>query len=89
MDVVRFGLYGKFFCLDNFVFGYFGVGNNWVKGYYMEGVELVDIVLDVLWREVEVCDCLQGFQMVYSLGGGIGLGMGIFFISKIKEEYLD
>lgn len=89
MDFVRFGLFGQIFRLDNFVFGQSGVGNNWVKGYYIEGVELVDSVLDVVRKELESCDCLQGFQMIYFLGGGIGFGMGIFFIFKIREEYLD
>lgn len=83
MDFVCLGFFGQIFRLDNFVFGQFGVGNNWVKGYYIEGVELVDFVLDVVWKEVESCDCLQGFQLIYLLGGGIGFGMGIFFISKI------
>lgn len=61
MDFVRFGLFGQIFRLDNFVFGQSGVGNNWVKGYYIEGVELVDFVLDVVRKEVESCDCFQGF----------------------------
>merc|ERR1712118_440714 len=34
-------------------------------------------------------DCLQGFQMTHSLGGGTGAGMGTLLISKIREEYPD
>merc|ERR1711950_63014 len=37
----------------------------------------------------EGCDCLQGFQMCHSLGGGTGSGMGTLLISKIREEYPD
>merc|ERR1719408_345305 len=33
------------------------------------------------------CDCLQGFQITHSLGGGTGAGMGTLLISKIREEY--
>ncbi|KAI3736481.1 hypothetical protein L6452_16023 [Arctium lappa] len=29
---------------DNFVFGQSGVGNNWAKGHYTEGAELIDSV---------------------------------------------
>lgn len=58
MDSVWFGLYGQIFRFDNFVFGQIGVGNNWVKGYYIEGVEFIDFVLDVVCKEVESCDCL-------------------------------
>jgi tRNA A22 N-methylase len=56
---------------------------------YTEGAELVDQVLDVVRREAEGCDCLQGFQITHSLGGGTGAGMGTLLISKIREEYPD
>lgn len=45
---------------DNFVFGQSGAGNNWAKGHYTEGAELIDSVLDVVRKEAESCDCLQG-----------------------------
>merc|ERR1712125_127952 len=35
------------------------------------------------------CDCLQGFQLCHSLGGGTGSGMGALLISKVREEYPD
>ncbi|CAG2210581.1 TUBB [Mytilus edulis] len=66
-----------------------GAGNNWAKGHYTEGAELVDSVLDVVRKEAESCDCLQGFQLTHSLGGGTGAGMGTLLISKIREEYPD
>merc|ERR1711957_567960 len=31
---------------DTFVFGQTGAGNNWAKGHYTEGAELIDSVLD-------------------------------------------
>ena len=64
-------------------------GNNWAKGHYTEGAELVDQVLDGVRREAEGCDCLQGFQITHSLGGGTGAGMGTLLISKIREEFPD
>ena len=69
--------------------GQTGAGNNWAKGHYTEGAELVDSVLDVVRKECEHCDCLQGFQLTHSLGGGTGSGMGTLLISKIREEYPD
>lgn len=69
--------------------GQSGAGNNWAKGHYTEGAELVDTVLDVVRKEAESCDCLQGFQLAHSLGGGTGSGMGTLLISKIREEYPD
>jgi hypothetical protein len=46
-------------------------------------------VLDVVRKEAESCDCLQGFQLTHSMGGGTGAGMGTLLISKIREEYPD
>ncbi|XP_069352887.1 tubulin beta-4A chain isoform X8 [Eulemur rufifrons] len=60
MDSVRSGPFGQIFRPDNFVFGQSGAGNNWAKGHYTEGAELVDAVLDVVRKEAESCDCLQG-----------------------------
>jgi len=64
-----------------------GAGNNWAKGHYTEGSELVETVLDIVRKEVESCDCLQGFQFTHSLGGGTGSGMGTLLITKIREQY--
>ena len=89
MDTIRSMEVGKMFKPDNFVYGANGAGNNWAKGHYTEGAELVDQVLDVLRREAESCECLQGFQMTHSLGGGTGSGMGTLLLSKIKEEFPD
>jgi len=89
MDSVRAGPFGQLFRPDNFVFGQTGAGNNWAKGHYTEGAELIDSVLDVVRKEAESCDCLQGFQMTHSMGGGTGSGMGTLLISKIREEYPD
>lgn len=60
MDSIRAGPYGQIFRPDNFVFGQSGAGNNWAKGHYTEGAELIDSVLDVVRKEVESCDCMQG-----------------------------
>ena len=75
--------------LFNFVFGQTGAGNKWAKGHYIEGAELIDSVLDVVRKEMEGRDCLQGFQLCHSLGGGTGSDMGTILISKIRKGYSD
>lgn len=50
---------------------------------------MVESVLDVVRKESESCDSLQGFQLAHSLGGGTGSGMGTLLLSKIREEYPD
>uniref|UniRef100_A0A2R9AXR9 Tubulin beta chain n=1 Tax=Pan paniscus TaxID=9597 RepID=A0A2R9AXR9_PANPA len=87
LDSVRSGPFGQIFRPDNF--SQSGAGNNWAKGYYTEGAELTESVMDTVRREAESCDCLQGFQLAHSLGGGTGSGMGTLLLSKIQEEYPD
>lgn len=89
MNTIRDGKLGQLFRPDNFVYGQSGAGNNWAKGYYTEGQELVDSILDVVHKEVESCDALQGFQLVHSLGGGTGSGLGTLLLNKLREEYPD
>ncbi|XP_012675041.2 tubulin beta chain-like [Clupea harengus] len=89
MDSVRSGHLGNLFSPDNYIFGQNGAGNNWAKGHYTEGSELVDEIMDRVRKESEGCDWLQGFQFLHSLGGGTGSGLGTLLISKVREEYPD
>uniref|UniRef100_H0X8Z2 Tubulin beta chain n=1 Tax=Otolemur garnettii TaxID=30611 RepID=H0X8Z2_OTOGA len=91
MDSIRSSKLGALFQPDSFVHatGNSGAGNNWAKGHYTEGAELLERVLEAVRQESEGCDCLQGFQLVHSLGGGTGSGMGTLLMSKIREEYPD
>jgi tubulin beta len=89
LDNIRSGALGHMFRPDNYVHGQSGAGNNWAKGHYTEGAEIVDAVLDVVRREAEAAECLQGFQLSHSLGGGTGSGLGTLLLSRIKEEYPD
>ena len=53
LDVIKASPIGSLFKPDNFVFGASGAGNNWAKGHYTEGAELIDEVVDVIRRETE------------------------------------
>ena len=50
---------------------------------------MVENVLEVVRKEAENCDSLQGFQLTHSLGGGTGSGLGTLLLSKIREQYPD
>merc|ERR1712156_1341981 len=40
-------------------------------------------------QEIEQCDAPQGFQLLHSLGGGTGSGMGTLLLLKIRDGYPD
>lgn len=54
-----------------------------------EGAELLDQVMEVTRKEVERAEMLQGFQLMHSLGGGTGSGLGTNLLTKLREEYPD
>lgn len=47
----------------------------------------MDSILEVARKQAEDCDCLQGFQMVHSIGGGTGSGMGSLLVNRLRDEY--
>eukprot|EP01089_Gocevia_fonbrunei_P009372 TRINITY_DN21656_c0_g1_i1.p1 TRINITY_DN21656_c0_g1~~TRINITY_DN21656_c0_g1_i1.p1 ORF type:complete len:461 (-),score=109.42 TRINITY_DN21656_c0_g1_i1:72-1454(-) len=89
VDAVRSGPYGGLFRPDNMICGAAGAGNNWAKGYYTEGAEMIEEILDAIRKEAESCDLVQGFQICHSLGGGTGAGLGTLLMTKIREEFPD
>ncbi|KZW03491.1 beta-tubulin [Exidia glandulosa HHB12029] len=88
-DKLKSGPLGHLFRPDTFVTGDSGAGNNWGKGYYTEGAEIADTVLESVRLQAERCDSLQGFQLIHSLGGGTGAGLGSLILSKLREEFPD
>ncbi|KAK4337370.1 hypothetical protein RND71_043327 [Anisodus tanguticus] len=89
VDSIRNCPIGTLFKQDNFIYAKNGAGNNWAKGHYTEGAELVDNVLEVIRKEADNCDRLQGFQLCHSIGGGTGSGLGTLIVQKMNEEYPD
>eukprot|EP00484_Ammonia_sp_Unknown_P000976 CAMPEP_0197020316 /NCGR_PEP_ID=MMETSP1384-20130603/1088_1 /TAXON_ID=29189 /ORGANISM="Ammonia sp." /LENGTH=463 /DNA_ID=CAMNT_0042447921 /DNA_START=109 /DNA_END=1500 /DNA_ORIENTATION=+ len=89
IDVIKASAMGALFKPDNMCFGASGAGNNWAKGHYTEGAELVGEAMDIIRRETEACECPQGFQLTQSLGGGTGSGMGTLLLLKIRDYYPD
>lgn len=66
-----------------------GAGNNWAKGFYTNGCNLLEQVMDAVRKEAEGCDSIQGFQLAHSLGGGTGSGLGTLILYYLREEFPD
>ncbi|BFU20266.1 tubulin family protein [Entamoeba histolytica HM-1:IMSS-B] len=89
LDTIKSGKMGHFFKPDSFIFGHGGAGNNWAKGHYTEGTEICETIMESVRKEAEACECLQGFQVTHSLGGGTGSGLGTLLLSKLKDEFFE
>merc|ERR1712182_23048 len=50
--------------------------NNYARGHYTVGKEIVDLVLDRIRKLADNCTGLQGFLVFNAVGGGTGSGLG-------------
>ena len=46
-------------------------------------------MLDIVRKETEICDCIQAYQLMHSLGGGTGSGFGSLLMSRLHDEFPD
>lgn len=77
---------GIVFRPGNLVIGDGGTDGNWARGYYAaDGVP--GLVLSAIRSEAERCDRLQGFQIVHSLSGGTGSGLGARVVDAIRQTF--
>ena len=56
-----------------------GAGNNWANGY-CEGSKCLDEILEMIDREADGSDSLEGFVLTHSTAGGTGSGFGSFLL---------
>jgi hypothetical protein len=63
-----------------------GAGNNWANGFE-QGEAHQERVCDMLDREAEGCDVLDGFQLTHSIAGGTGSGMGSRLLETLRDRH--
>jgi len=63
-----------------------GAGNNWAAGY-KEGESVQEELFDIIDREADNSDSLEGFVMCHSIAGGTGSGMGSYVLEHINDRF--
>ncbi|KAI5132571.1 tubulin gamma [Nematocida ausubeli] len=63
-----------------------GAGNVWSSGY-QQGKESRETILEIIQKEAESSNFLDGFILFHSLGGGTGSGLGSYLLEEIREKY--
>nr|KAG5713544.1 hypothetical protein BaRGS_024592 [Batillaria attramentaria] len=61
--------------------------NNYARGHYTIGKELVDLVLDRVRKLADQCTGLQGFLIFHSFGGGTGSGFTSLLMERLSVDY--
>lgn len=63
-----------------------GAGNNWASGY-KQGGEHEEHVMEMLDREADGSDSLEGFVLCHSIAGGTGSGMGSYLLERLNDNF--
>ena len=61
--------------------------NNFARGHYTIGKEIVDLVLDRIRKLADNCTGLQGFLAFNAVGGGTGSGLGALLLERLSVDY--
>ncbi|KAL4892548.1 Tubulin/FtsZ, GTPase domain-containing protein [Aspergillus ambiguus] len=87
VDEIRTGAYRQLFHPELLVSGKEDAANNYARGHYTVGKDLVDTVADRIRRVADNCSSLQGFLVFHSFGGGTGSGFGALLLERLSTEY--
>jgi len=87
IDDVKNSKYSKIFHPDFLLSGKEDAANNFARGHYTVGKEMIDKVNDRLRKLVDNCDNVQGFVINHSVGGGTGSGLGALMLERIAVDY--
>merc|ERR1712020_545867 len=83
----RTGVYSQLFHPEQLISGKEDAANNYARGHYTIGKEIVDLVLDRIRKLADQCSGLQGFLVFHSFGGGTGSGFGSLLMERLSIEY--
>jgi len=87
IDEVRSGDYKQLYHPEQLISGKEDAANNYARGHYTVGKEMVDIVLDRIRKLADNCTGLQGFLVFHSSGGGTGSGFGSLLLERLSVDY--
>jgi len=87
VDEVRTGKYRALFHPEQLITGKEDAANNYARGHYTIGKEIVDLCLDRIRKLSDGCTGLQGFLVFSSVGGGTGSGLGALLLERLSVDY--
>ncbi|XP_035709426.1 tubulin alpha-1C chain isoform X2 [Folsomia candida] len=87
IDEVRTGTYRQLFHPEQLLTWKEDAANNYARGHYTIGKEIIDVTLDRIRRLSEACNGLQGFLIFHSFGGGTGSGFGSLLMERLSVDY--
>merc|ERR1739848_479320 len=72
---------------DQLICGKEDAANNYARGHYTVGKEIIDDVVEKTRKLSENCSGLQGFMVFHSFGGGTGSGFTSLLMERLSVDY--
>ena len=63
-----------------------GAGNLWSSGY-MQAEKNQEELIEMIDREADGSDSLEGFVLIHSIAGGTGSGVGSYLLEKLNDRF--
>jgi tubulin gamma len=88
LNGIQTGPYKNIYNPENFYVGKDGMGaaNNWGDGYE-SGEAVCEDIMEMIDREADGSDSLEGFMMLHSIAGGTGSGLGSFLLERLNDRF--
>jgi len=87
LDDIRKGPWKSIYHPEFLLNGKEDAANNFARGHYTVGKELMDQVNDRVRKMVDNSDNVQGFIVQHAVGGGTGSGMGMLILERLAVDY--
>merc|ERR1712007_207372 len=87
MDDIKTGAYSNLFHPSQMISGKEDAANNYARGHYTVGKEIIDPVCERIRKMVDNCNGLQGFLIFHSFGGGTGSGFTSLLMERLSVDY--
>ncbi|KAL1020795.1 hypothetical protein UPYG_G00004760 [Umbra pygmaea] len=87
VDEIRNGHYRQLYHPEQLISGKEDAANNYARGHYTIGKEIVDSVMERMRKMADQCTGLQGFLISHSFGGGTGSGFASLLMERLSVDY--
>ncbi|KRH93046.1 tubulin alpha chain [Pseudoloma neurophilia] len=87
IESVRKSKYNNLFHPEQLINGKEDAANNYARGHYTVGKEILNKSLERIRLLTDNCDGLQGFLIFHSFGGGTGSGFGSLLMQNLTHFY--
>jgi len=87
IDQLKNGRMTNLFNPQQMLTGVEDAANNYARGHYTVGRQMIDKALDRIRKVAEQCESIQGFLIFHSVAGGTGSGFTSLLLERLLADY--